>query len=95
MMAASANSYHPDYRRLTVYLRARDEQQITLTFAQLEQAILLGMLPYGARAQQSWWSNLPQRRRPHNRAWLDAGWRVASVDKVVETVVFERAVGAG
>jgi hypothetical protein len=95
MLAAGVGSYHPDYRRLTAYLLARDEAQLTLTFAQLEQAILLGMLPYGARAQNSWWSNIPHRRIPHNRAWLAAGWRVASVDRAAETVVFERAIVAG
>jgi hypothetical protein len=61
-----------------------------LSFTQLEQEILLGMLPWGARRQGSWWTNRLGRRVPHNRAWLDAGWRVASVDQIGETVTFER-----
>jgi len=84
------SSYHPEYARLTAYLAARDEQQITLTFTQLEQAILLAPLPYGARRQTNWWSNTPSRLVPHNRAWLRAGWRVASVDRTSGTVRFER-----
>jgi hypothetical protein len=53
MTAIGSGSYHPDYARLAAYLTARDEQQVTLTFAQLEQAILLAPLPYGARSQTS------------------------------------------
>jgi hypothetical protein len=90
MPTAGPGSYHPDYSRLTVYLAARHEQRISLTFAQLEQAILLAPLPYGARARGSWWSNVPNRRTPWNHAWLDAGWRVVSVNRVTETVTFER-----
>jgi hypothetical protein len=90
MPAADPASYHPDYARLTAYLAARHEQRITLSFTQLEQAILLAPLPYGARSQYSWWSNTPSRRVSHNRAWLDVGWRVAAVDRVAGMVVFER-----
>jgi hypothetical protein len=90
MPAAGPGSHHPDYARLTAYLAARHEQRITLTFTQLEQAILLEPLPYGARSQYSWWSNTPSRRLLHNRAWLEAGWRVAAVDRTNWTVTFER-----
>jgi hypothetical protein len=91
MPATGPGSYHPDYNRLTAYLTARHESRITLTFTLLEQAILLAPLPYGARSQTSWWSNTPSRRVPHNRAWLDAGWRVAFVDRLGGTVTFERS----
>jgi len=47
------SSYHPDYARLTAYLAACEEQQITLTFAQLEQAILRAPLPYSG-VHESW-----------------------------------------
>jgi hypothetical protein len=90
MTAPGSGSYSPDYGRLTAYLAVCHEPQVTLTFTQLEQAILLGMLPYGARRRSSWWSNAPSRQVPHNRAWLDAGWRVVSVNRIAETVTFER-----
>jgi hypothetical protein len=90
MTAPGPGPYHPDYSRLTAYLTARQEQRIILTFTQLEQAILLAPLPYGARGRASWWSNVPNRGTPWNRAWLDAGWRVAFVDRIAETVTFER-----
>ena len=90
MPAPGPGPYHPDYSRLTAYLTARVEQRIALTFAQIEQAILLAPLPYGARVRSNWWSNTPSRRTPWNRAWLDAGWQVVSADRVDETVTFER-----
>jgi hypothetical protein len=88
MPRPSDHAHHPDYARLIAYLAARHDQRVTLT--QLEQAILCALLPYGARSQHNWWSNAPSRRVSHNRAWLDAGWRVASIDRIAETVMFER-----
>jgi hypothetical protein len=63
-----------------------------LSFTQLEQEILLGMLPWAARAYQGWWSNAEPiiSSRPQAHAWLDVGWRVAAVDRIGETVTFER-----
>jgi hypothetical protein len=90
MRAAGPGSYHPHGGRLTAYLIARQEQRITLTFTQLEQAILLGVPPWGVPRQGNWWSNTPSRLVPHYRAWLDAGWPVASVDRKNWTVMFER-----
>jgi hypothetical protein len=90
MTVSPVPSRHPDYARLTAYLRARHERWITLTFTQLEQAILLGLLPYGARARTSWWSNTQSRLVPQNWAWGDAGWRVGAVYRAAETVTFER-----
>jgi hypothetical protein len=46
-----APSHHPDYGRLTAYMTASKEQRSTLTFTRLEQAILLGPLPYGTPGQ--------------------------------------------
>jgi hypothetical protein len=63
---------------------------VTLTLTELQQAILCGLLPWGAWRQSSWWSNTAVRSRPQNRAWLDAGWRVASFARDLETVTFER-----
>jgi hypothetical protein len=90
-MTAPRPSFNdPDYGRLTAYLAARKQQRITLTFTQLEQGILLGALPSGARASSSWWSNTVSDLSPQNRAWLDVGWRVAAFNRIVEMVAFER-----
>ena len=93
MSGAQPQGYHPDYAQLTAYLKRRRRRQITLSFTELEQSILLGPLPYGARAQASWWSNTPSRMMHQNRGWLDAGWRVAARDQLAETVTFERSEG--
>jgi hypothetical protein len=85
-------AHRPDYGRLTVYLKRRRRQRITLTFTHLEQVILLGMLPWGARRQDSWWSNTAMTQRPQHHAWLDAGWRVEACDRVSEIVTFERGI---
>jgi hypothetical protein len=89
MPPPNSQLYHPDYSRLTVYLAGCDGQRISLTFTQLEQ-IVLGLLPYGARRQGSWWSNTATNRGRQNRAWLIAGWRVACFERDAETVIFER-----
>jgi hypothetical protein len=57
MPPPSERSHHPDYGRLTAYLRRRRQPCITLTFAQLEEEILLGLLPWAARVYPGWWSN--------------------------------------
>ncbi len=51
-------------------------------------------LPDTARRRKGWWSNAWSRVRPHERAWLEAGWRVEHVDLEAERVVFHRAHGS-
>jgi hypothetical protein len=51
-------------------------------------------LPDKARRRKGWWSNAWPRVRPHERAWLDGGWRVEHVDLDAERVVFRRARGS-
>ena len=70
MTLPTTPSYHPDYARLTACLTAREEQRITVTFAHLEQEILLGMLPLGARRQGSWWSNTATNRGLQNQSMV-------------------------
>jgi hypothetical protein len=50
-------------------------------------------LPDKARRRKGWWSNAWPRVRPHERAWLAAGWRVEHVDLDAERVVFHRTHG--
>jgi hypothetical protein len=91
MPAPSSKSHHPEYGRLTAYLAACKEPRITLSFSQLEQEILLGLLPWAARTAPGWWSNTPTPYKPQSRAWLDAGWRVATANRIAETVTFDRS----
>ena len=77
----------PAYRALEERLRASELDEVTLAFREIEN--LLGRaLPESARKHRPWWSN--DRTHSHARAWLDPGWRVASVDQQEEVVTFAR-----
>lgn len=56
-----------------------------------EMEALVGQLPASARNHRAWWAN--DRTHPQARAWLDAGWRVASVEFGPQRVRFEPDVG--
>lgn len=45
-------------------------------------------LPKSALARESWWSNNPKASQA--KAWLNAGFHVASVDLENEVVIFKR-----
>jgi hypothetical protein len=76
------------YFRLMAYLAALGNPKITLTFAHIE-AILGSDLPATALSGSSgWWSNEPGHSQTD--AWLNAGWRVAHVSRVNQTVTFRR-----
>jgi len=58
-----------------------------MTFAAVED--LVGRLPESAYRHRAWWSN--NDGTAEARAWLDAGWRVESVNQAAGEVVFTRA----
>jgi hypothetical protein len=62
----------------------------TASFTALE-TILGEPLPRRARERKGWWSNAWPRAHPHERAWLDAGWRVTGVDLDAERITFHRS----
>lgn len=81
-MSKRGSKYHP----LFTYLRERGQDEVTLTFAQIEK-ILGKPLPEGALIERGWWSNR-RRSSPQARAWLDAGYKVMTVDLQRRQVVF-------
>lgn len=79
------------YAPLARHLRGQSAP-VSMSFSQLEN--LLGdSLPPSARRHQAWWSNESEGSHVQAHAWLDTGWRVASVDLRAERVVFEPAEG--
>jgi hypothetical protein len=58
-----------------------------MTFAAVED--LVGLLPESAYRHRAWWGN--NDGNAEARAWLDAGWRVESVNQAAGEVVFTRA----
>ncbi len=72
---------------LTYYLRLQRGRQpaVEMTFRQVEEVLGDG-LPKPARKQPEWWRN--DDAVPQARAWIDAGWRVDTVDLPNELVTF-------
>jgi CBS domain-containing protein len=62
-----------------------DKDRVTLAFDALDKQ-LAGGLPRGAREHRSWWTN--DEEAPQSAHWLDASWRVVSVNLTANTVTF-------
>ncbi len=81
------------YSPLQEYLKSLepDEDEIQLSFRLIEK-IIQDKLPPASYKHRPWWAN--EKNGPHvqARAWMNAGWKVDSVDQGRETVTFVRAV---
>lgn len=75
------------YDPLTKHLKGLSGDEWRPTFGELE-AVLGFPLPKLAHTSGAFWAN--EGLRPHNLAWLDAGWKVGEVDRKGGTVVFKR-----
>jgi hypothetical protein len=69
------------YTPLENYLRALRESQkdVTLSFDHIEE-ILSDKLPRSAYQHRAWWANEKVGSHIHARSWLDAGWKVETVN---------------
>lgn len=74
------------YSPLRRHLAAEAAAQVDMTFGELDD--LVGGLPASARRHRPWWSNEREGSHVQARAWLDAGWRVDSVNLTAERVRF-------
>lgn len=73
--SATRGSYQP----LFDHLQTVDAVRLELSFGEVER-VLGRTLPASARKHRAWWSNERSGSHSHARAWMDAGWHVASVD---------------
>jgi hypothetical protein len=81
------------YDALTKWLRAQKKSPVAVSFEDLEDEDKIGMnLPYSAW-DRTWWTNEQDPQSSQSRAWLDAGWKVQSVDPDREVATFVR-IGA-
>jgi hypothetical protein len=64
-------------------------REITLTFEQIE-SILSDKLPPSAHHHRAWWANDDSGPHVESHAWLNAGWKVESVDQNRKWVRFHR-----
>ena len=65
------------------------QKEITLTFSRIEE-ILGDKLPKSASLHRAWWSNEIDGQHVEAQSWLDAGWRVDSVDQTRNWIRFIR-----
>jgi hypothetical protein len=75
------------YAPLREHLSGTTGARVRMTFAAVEN--LVGRLPESAYRHRAWWGN--NDGNVEAKAWLDAGWRVESVNQAAGKVVFIRA----
>lgn len=75
------------YTALNAYLRNRREEQIAMTFAEIE-TVIGSKLP-GSKRHRAWWSNNPDNN-VMTREWLEAGYETESVDIAGERLTFRK-----
>lgn len=76
------------YDALRDHLRRQQRAVVTLTLAEVGEAIP-GGLPASAYRYRAWWSNETAGSHVQARGWLDAGYAVAAVSFADGTVTFE------
>lgn len=69
------------YTPFEKYLRSlpNTKREVKLSFEQIE-GILKFKLPSSAYEDERWWLREKEGNHVNKRAWLNAGWKVASVD---------------
>ena len=80
------------YDPLEHYLiHAEDKlDEVILSFAQIEAIIGATLPPDAYNPNGTWWRNTNDSKRPQAKAWLAAGWRIASSDQAEKQVRFIR-----
>ncbi|MFG6097362.1 DUF4268 domain-containing protein [Leptothoe sp. ISB3NOV94-8A] len=76
------------YAPLAVWLQTQMSDRVTCTFKEIEN-IIQDELPPSARQHRNWWAN-DSVSHVQSIQWLEAGWRVSSVNMSTERVVFSR-----
>ncbi len=66
------------YDPLSRLLLSRHPEPVALTFAELDA--LIGGLPPSARTTRSWWGNTNAAHQSQAHAWMEANYRVASLE---------------
>jgi hypothetical protein len=75
------------YGPLRDHLTGATGTRVRMTFTAVED--LVGSLPESAHRHRAWWGNNDGTAAA--KAWMDAGWRVESVNQAAGEVVFTRA----
>lgn len=83
--AQGQDAVTPSWTWLDIYAKGVD--RVSITFFEIEQFTKTD-LPADAREHRSWWTN--DEQTPQSAQWLDASWRVVSVNMTTSTVTFGR-----
>ena len=78
------------YYNLYIHLRRSGEDQVVLTFDELE-SLIDGQLPPSAMKGRGFWSNR-RSGAAQARAWMEAGYHVIEVDFEAQRVCFGRPI---
>ncbi len=83
------------YSPITEFLKNQpsNKRDLTVTFETLEK-VLGFSLPKSAHTHQPWWANEKEGSHTQARAWMEAGWKVESVDFSKLRVRFIKESGA-
>lgn len=76
------------YSALRRRLESHAGPSVDVTFRELDD--IVGGLPASARRYAAWWSNEREGSHVQAHAWMEAGWRVESVNLTTETVRFTK-----
>ena len=79
------------YTALTEWLKNQPSNRVQVSFDDIEDEDKIGVkLPRSAREHREWWSNEVSKLTRHYqcRAWLNAGWKVETVNLNREFVSF-------
>jgi len=76
------------YAPLAIWLQEQESDRVSRTFQEVGE-IIQDELPPSAFNNRSWWAN-DSVGHTQSIQWLDAGWRVSSVNMSAEQVVFSR-----
>ncbi len=75
-----------DYPRLAAHLASTNGRTLAMDLAEIER--IVSWLPPSAFRERAWWHNDPSTIQA--RTWLDAGWRVTSINIRTQRVRFSR-----
>jgi len=85
MSIKPGSKYYP----LFEHLQRCNQEEITLTFAEIE-ALMGSSLPSSALSKKNWWSNRDSSSALQAGAWISAGYHIESVDLNQQAVTFRR-----
>lgn len=85
MSIKPGSKYYP----LFEHLRRCNQEEIKLTFAEIE-ALMGSLLPTSALNKKNWWSNRDSSSALQAGAWISAGYQIELVDLNQQTVTFRK-----